>query len=45
MNKYFDQPIIILGGFLIDSSAYEDMIEYLKSRTNNKVVIVPVNKI
>ena len=45
MNSYFDQPIIILGGFLIDSSAYKEMIEYIKSRTNNKVVIVPVNKI
>tara|TARA_Y100001968_G_scaffold122527_1_gene111463 strand:- start:1378 stop:2079 length:702 start_codon:yes stop_codon:yes gene_type:complete len=45
MNKYFDQPILILGGFLIDSSAYEEMIECIKRRTNNKVVIVPVNKI
>ena len=45
MNKYFDQPIIILGGFLIDGSAYKEMKEYIKSRINNKVVIVPVNKI
>ena len=45
MNKYFDQPIVILGGFLIDGSAYKEMTEYIKSRTNNKVVIVPVNKI
>ena len=45
MNKYFNQPIVILGGFLIDGSAYNEMTEYIKSRTNNKVVIVPVNKI
>tara|TARA_Y100001968_G_scaffold254461_1_gene240363 strand:- start:1727 stop:2425 length:699 start_codon:yes stop_codon:yes gene_type:complete len=45
MSIYFDQPIIILGGFLIDSSAYKEMSEYINSRTNNKVVIVPVNKI
>ena len=45
MNKYFDQPIVILGGFLIDGSAYKEMKEYIKSKTNNKVVIVPVNKI
>tara|TARA_Y100001968_G_scaffold195798_1_gene179608 strand:- start:178 stop:879 length:702 start_codon:yes stop_codon:yes gene_type:complete len=45
MNKYFDQPIVILGGFLIDESAYEEMKEYIKNRSNNKVVIVPVNKI
>ena len=45
MNKYFDQPIVILGGFLIDGSAYKEMTEYIKSRINNKVVIVPVNKI
>jgi len=45
MNKYIEQPIVILGGFLIDSSSYEEMTEYIKSRSNNKVVIVPVNKI
>jgi len=45
MHKYFDQPIVILGGFLIDDSAYKEMTEYIKSRVNNKVVIVPVNKI
>ena len=45
MNTYMNQPIIILGGFLIDSSAYKEMQEYIKSRTTNKVVIVPVSKI
>tara|TARA_B100000965_G_scaffold93591_1_gene76390 strand:+ start:400 stop:1101 length:702 start_codon:yes stop_codon:yes gene_type:complete len=45
MNSYFDQPFIILGGFLINSSAYKEMSDYIKSRTNNKVLIVPVNKI
>ena len=45
MNKYFDQPIVILGGFLINCSAYKEMTEYIKSRTNNKVVTVPVTKI
>ena len=45
MSKYLDQPTIILGGFLIDVSAYNEMSEYIKSRTKNKVVIVPVNKI
>ena len=45
MSTYFDQPIIILGGFLIDSSAYKEMIEYIKSRTKRKVVVVPVSKI
>ena len=44
MSIYLDQPIIILGGFLIDIAAYKDMSEYLKIRTNNKVVIVPVTK-
>ncbi len=44
MNKYFNQPIVILGGFLINNSAYEEMTEYIKSKTNNKVLIVPVNK-
>ena len=45
MNKYFDQPIIILGGFFIESNAYEEMATYINSRTNNKVVIIPVTKI
>ena len=45
MNKYFNQPIIILGGFLIENSAYDEMKEYIKSKTNNKVEIVPVSKI
>ena len=45
MKTYFSQPIIILGGFLINSFAYNEMIDYLKTRTNNKVVIVPVSKI
>ena len=45
MNKYFDQPIVILGGFLIDGNAYKEMKEYMKTRINNKVVIVPVNKL
>ena len=45
MNTYLDQPFIILGGFLINSSAYKEMSDYIKIRTNNKVLIVPVNKI
>tara|TARA_B100000965_G_scaffold333365_1_gene298223 strand:+ start:1366 stop:2073 length:708 start_codon:yes stop_codon:yes gene_type:complete len=45
MNSYFNQPIVILGGFLIDSSDYKDMKEFIKTRTNNKVVIIPVSKI
>ena len=45
MNIYLDQPIIILGGFLINSSSYKEMREIIKFRTNNKVVIVPVSKI
>ena len=45
MNTYFNQPIIILGGFLIENSAYDEMKEYIKSKTNNKVEIVPVSKI
>ena len=44
MNIYLDQPIIILGGFLIDSSAYKEMGDLINSRSDNKVVIVPVNK-
>ena len=44
MNKYIDQPIVVLGGFLINVSAYMEMIDHIKSKTNNKVVIVPVNK-
>jgi len=35
MSKYFDQPFVILGGFLIDSSAYKEMTEYIKRRINN----------
>ena len=45
MNLYLDQPIIILGGFLIDSSAYKEMGDHIKSRGNNQVVIVPVTKV
>tara|TARA_B100000965_G_scaffold58783_1_gene44875 strand:+ start:10751 stop:11452 length:702 start_codon:yes stop_codon:yes gene_type:complete len=45
MNTYFHQPIIILGGFLIDTSSYIEMVEQIKNRTNNKVLIVPVSKI
>ena len=45
MKTYFDQPIILLGGFLIDKSAYIEMAEYIKHRTGNKVLIVPVNKL
>ena len=45
MNTYFNQPIIILGGFLINSNAYKEMTECIKNRTNNNVVIVPVSKI
>ncbi len=45
MNKYFNQPIIILGGFFIDSNAYKEMASYIKKRTNNKVVIVQVSKL
>ena len=45
MNKYFNQPVIILGGFFIESNAYKEMAAYINSRTNNKVVIIPVNKI
>ena len=44
MNIYLDQPIIILGGFLIDSSAYDEMKESIKTRVNHKVVIIPVSK-
>ena len=45
MSSYLEQPIIILGGFLIDRTAYEEMGEYIKSRSNTKVVIVPVTKL
>ena len=45
MQTYFNQPIIILGGFWINSSAYKEMSEYIQSRINNKVEIVPVTKI
>ena len=45
MSEYFNQPFIILGGFLINSGAYEETKVYIKSRTNNKVVIIEVNKI
>ena len=45
MNTYFEQPIIILGGFLINDVAYKEMAKYIKTRTNNKVVIVPISKI
>tara|TARA_B100000579_G_C22790910_1_gene834435 strand:+ start:277 stop:978 length:702 start_codon:yes stop_codon:yes gene_type:complete len=45
MNTSYEQPVIIVGGFLIDSSAYNEMANYIKSRTNNKVVIIPISKI
>ena len=45
MNKHFNQPIVILGGFLIRTNAYEEMIQCLQERTNQKVVIVEVSKI
>ena len=45
MNIYLDQPIIILGGFLIDSSSYKEITEFIELRTDNKVKIVPVTKL
>ena len=45
MHIYLDQPIIILGGFFIDSSSYKEMAEYIKSKANTKVVIVQVSKL
>ena len=45
MNTFLDQPIIVLGGFMIDNTSYMEMVKYIKSRTKNKVEIVPVNKI
>ena len=45
MNTYFNQPIIILGGFMINISAYEEMKNYIQSRTNNKVEVIPVSKL
>ena len=45
MTKNFNQPIIILGGFLINCNAYKEMADYIKNRSNHKVIIVPVNKI
>jgi len=44
MNTLLDQPIIVLGGFMIDNSAYKEMAKYIKTKTNKKVAIVPVNK-
>ena len=44
MNTYFNQQIIIPGGFLINNSSYKDMKEYIKNRTNNKAEKVPVTK-
>ena len=45
MNKYLNQPIIILGGFLIDSSDYSEMKVYIERESKNKVVIVNVTRI
>ena len=45
MKPYVNQPIIILGGFFLNSSAYKGMKEYLKSRLNNKVEIVSISKL
>ena len=40
MNPYFNQPIIILGGFLIDINVYNEMKEHIK---NNNLVNEVVN--
>tara|TARA_B100000965_G_C19592130_1_gene758438 strand:- start:389 stop:1090 length:702 start_codon:yes stop_codon:yes gene_type:complete len=45
MSTFFDQPVIILGGFLININAYKEMQEYIHTRTSDKVVVVPVSKL
>ena len=39
------QPIIILGGFLINSYAYKQMADCLKNKTISEVLIININKI
>ena len=38
------QPIIILGGFLINQDSYKEMANWLEDKTNNPVVIIKVSK-
>tara|TARA_Y100001968_G_C19423226_1_gene752929 strand:+ start:1053 stop:1748 length:696 start_codon:yes stop_codon:yes gene_type:complete len=45
MEKFKNQPIIILGGFLISSQEYEEMADWLSSKTANTVHIIKVNKL
>tara|TARA_Y100001968_G_C19274277_1_gene675883 strand:+ start:202 stop:909 length:708 start_codon:yes stop_codon:yes gene_type:complete len=44
MSVITKQPIVILGGFLINSKTYDPMAKYLERKINNKVVVVKINK-
>ena len=39
------QPVLILGGFLITDEAYEPLANWLRSRTNQRVVVVHASRL
>ena len=39
-----DQPVLILGGFLIDVQAYRPMAQHLQARIGQPVRVVPANR-
>ena len=45
MNEIYKQPILILGGFLINYKDYMPMANYLKKRINQPVEIVKTTKL
>jgi len=45
MKNLIEQPIIILGGFLISEEAYEPMANWLRQNINNDVTIINTSKL
>ena len=39
------QPVVILGGFLITTEAYQPMADWIRQRDDCDVVVIPVNRV
>ena len=40
-----DQPVVVLGGFLITAEAYDPLAEWIATRTGAPVTVVPVSRL
>ena len=40
-----DQPVVVLGGFLITVEAYDPLAEWIAARTGAPVKVVPVSRL